>query len=94
MSNPSPLGLIAAVLALAATAAQAAPAAPTAKTPARAAPSAERYAVQASYHSRDTGRGYSARGRHMVDCLASYRSYDPRTDRVFVRPGVSRRCDL
>ena len=61
--------------------------------PAQAA-SAERQGSLASYRSEPIGQGYSARDRHIADCLASYRGYDPATDRVVLRPGVTRRCDL
>lgn len=59
-----------------------------------AAVSAERYAVRANYVDARAGHGYSAQSRHMTDCLATYASYDPRTDRFEVRPGVTRRCSL
>ncbi len=58
-----------------------------------AAVSAERYGVKASY-SAPAEHGYSAEARRITDCLATYRTYDVRTDRVEVRPGVSRRCSL
>lgn len=69
---------------------------PAAK-PARptAAVSVERFSTPASYRApARQGRGYSAISRHMADCLATYRHYDPDTDQVKVRPGVSRRCEL
>jgi len=54
--------------------------------------SAERYASNADYVSR--GHGYSARERRISACLAAYPTYNWRTDRIQVRPGVTRRCDL
>jgi hypothetical protein len=76
--------------------AQAAIANPHPNPPAAAArpPSAESYGVRASYRTQQPGKGYSARQRHMADCLATYRRYDPVSDRVRIRPGVSRRCEL
>lgn len=56
-------------------------------------PSAESYGVRASYRT-ETGKGYTGRERHMADCLATYRRYDPVSDRVEIRPGVTRRCAL
>lgn len=85
-------GLSAAALALAVPAAAQSP--KPAKAPPRPAASAEQYGVAASYRMPAAGRGYSARDRHMADCLATYRHYDPQTDQVRVRPGVSRRCGL
>ena len=64
---------------------------PPEKSPA-AAP-AERYGVRTVYRS-EAGKGYTARERRMADCLATYPNYDPAKDRVQVRPGVTRRCDL
>jgi hypothetical protein len=58
------------------------------------APSAERHGVPTTDRAPALGQGYSARARHMADCLATYRTYDPDTDRVVVRPGVTRRCGL
>lgn len=57
-----------------------------------AAVAAERYATQAAYTER--GHGYSARERHITNCLAAYPTYDWRTDRAEIRPGVVRRCNL
>lgn len=85
--------LIAVITSLAAAAAAQA-AEPQLQPSTRTAASAERYGVAASYRTPTPGRGYSARDRHMADCLASYRGYDPRTDRVALRPGVTRRCAL
>ncbi|MFC3069000.1 hypothetical protein [Phenylobacterium soli] len=66
--------------------------------PANSAFSAERFGTPASYRAPAaravTGHGYSARSRHIADCLATYRNYDPDTDRVTLRPGVSRKCGL
>lgn len=59
-----------------------------------AAASAERFATPASYRAPTPGHGYSARARHIADCLATYRNYDPDTDRVILRSGVSRKCGL
>ncbi|MEO8115245.1 MAG: hypothetical protein ABI655_12740 [Phenylobacterium sp.] len=56
--------------------------------------SVERFAVQADYRSPGFGQGYGPQARHRADCLASLRTYDPKTDRFTVRPGVSRRCTL
>ena len=91
------IGALVAVLA-AAGGAQGAPGA-TAKRPAHhvakpRAASVERYGTEAAYRTGPIGKGYSDRDRHVADCLASYPGYDPATDRVRVRPGVSRRCDL
>ncbi|RAK60456.1 hypothetical protein DJ021_11890 [Phenylobacterium hankyongense] len=80
------------VLALAAPSAGAEPLKTGARTP--AAVSAERFGVRANYVGPQVGQGYSARARHMTDCLATYPTYDPRTDRVRVRRGVTRRCGL
>ena len=85
-----------AVLALS-TLALAAPAAAVEGAPSRkaeAAPSAQRFAQPASYRGPVMSHGYSARVRRIADCLATYPGYDPKTDRVIVRPGVARRCDL
>lgn len=85
-----------AILALS-TLAFAAPAAAVERTPspkAEAAPSAQRFAQPASYRGPVMSHGYSARARRIADCLATYPGYDPKTDRVIVRPGVARRCDL
>lgn len=59
-----------------------------------AARAADRFGTQASYRAAPRGHGYSAQARHVADCLATYRRYDPGTDRVLVRPGVTRRCGL
>lgn len=56
------------------------------------APSADRDGSPASYRSPDVG--YDARTRRMADCLATYPRYDPSSDRIKVRPGVSRPCPL
>lgn len=58
------------------------------------APSVVGYGREASYRTGPIGKGYSARDRHIADCLATYRGYDPATDKVVVRPGVARRCEL
>ena len=80
-------------LAAALGAAQAKPHAKPATPP--AAPSVERFSRPSSYRApAGQGHGYSARSRHIADCLATYRHYDPNTDQVRVRPGVSRRCGL
>ncbi|MDB5468393.1 MAG: hypothetical protein JWQ46_3155, partial [Phenylobacterium sp.] len=71
------------VLALAAASAGAGPLKTGTRT--AAAVSAERFGVRANYVGPQVGHGYSARARHMTDCLATYPSYDPRTDRVVVR---------
>ena len=68
---------------------------PHARTPAApAAASAERHGTPASFHTGPVGHGYSAHDRHVADCLASYRGYDPHTDTVVLRSGVTRRCEL
>jgi len=36
----------------------------------------------------------SRSNRHVEACKRKYRSYNPRTDRYTVRPGVTRRCTL
>ena len=65
---------------------------------AQAAPQAssiEAYAVKATYDGPSFNVGYSAKARRMTACLASYPGvYDPRTDLIRVRPGVTRRCSL
>ena len=65
---------------------------------AQAAPKAasiEAYATKAIYDGPAFNVGYSAKARRMTACLASYPGiYDPRTDLVRVRPGVTRRCAL
>lgn len=59
------------------------------------APSIEAYATKAVYDGPSFNVGYSAKARRMAACLASYPGvYDPRTDLVRVRPGVTRRCTL
>lgn len=55
--------------------------------------SAERAGAPASYRT-EAGHGYSARDRRMLDCLASDPRYDPRSDRIHVRPGVTRPCEV
>jgi len=66
-------------------------AAPSAAT----AMSAERYGIQATYRGPAFNTGYSARTRRMTACLASYPgAYDPKSDLIRVRPGVTRRCSL
>lgn len=57
------------------------------------AAAAEAHGVHASFRS-EAGKGYSARSRRMAECLASYPSYDPNIDRIRVRPGVTRPCDV
>lgn len=59
-----------------------------------AAVSAQRFATDATARTPALGHGYSARALHIADCLATYPGYDPKTDRVVVRRGVSKRCDL
>jgi hypothetical protein len=56
------------------------------------AASAERHGTPSS--AREGGVGYDARSRRMADCLASFRRYDPATDRIRIRPGVSQPCPL
>jgi hypothetical protein len=59
------------------------------------APSIEAYAMKATYDGPTFNVGYSAKARRMTACLASYPGvYDPRTDLIRVRPGVTRRCVL
>ena len=59
------------------------------------APSVEAYGVKATYQGPAFDIGYSARARRMTACLASYPGvYDPRTDLIRLRPGVTRRCSL
>jgi hypothetical protein len=59
------------------------------------APSIEAYATKAIYDGPAFNVGYSAKARRMTACLASYPGvYDPRTDLVRVRPGLTRRCTL
>ncbi|HEV2531367.1 hypothetical protein [Phenylobacterium sp.] len=87
MRTPIRIGLSAAAMSLAALTASAKP------QPRPAAPSAGSYGVEASYRTATPGRGYSARDRHIADCLATYRGrYNPHTDRVAMRDGASRRC--
>jgi hypothetical protein len=92
MRTPMRIGLSAAALALAGLAAEAKPAPKPPPPP--AAPSADRFGVPTSFRATSDGRGYSARDRHMADCLATYPGYNPKTDRVVVAPGVTRRCGL
>jgi len=55
--------------------------------------SAERFGTQATYRSPAAEVAYSAQARRAAACLATYaRAYDPRTDLVRLRPGVTRRC--
>ena len=84
------IGLGAAALAFAASACASPDARPQPKPQAR---SAERAGAPASYRTEE-GHGYSARDRRMLDCLASDPRYDPRSDRIHVRPGVSRPCEV
>lgn len=56
--------------------------------------SVEDRALPAAYRGAVVGHGYSARARRIADCLATYPNYDPKTDRVKVAPGVTRRCAL
>ena len=92
MRTPMRIGLSAAALALLGLAAEAKPA--PKQPPPPAAPSAERFGVPTSFRATSDGHGYSARDRHMADCLATYPGYNPKTDRVVVGPGVTRRCGL
>ena len=64
-----------------------------ANAPRPAAPSVESFGVKTTYRAA-AGKGYTARERHMADCLATYPGYDPATDRIAVRPGVTRPCEL
>lgn len=103
MRMPLIIGLGAAALALATSAGAAPrpdpnpPASPVrgAKpaAPAARAPSAESRGVAASYQA-GPGHGYSPRDRRMLDCLASDPRYDPGSDRILVRPGVTRPCEV
>lgn len=63
-----------------------------APAPSPAAVSAERFGMQASYHSPGKGVGYSLKTRRVADCLATYPGYDPKIDRITVAPGVMRKC--
>jgi hypothetical protein len=87
MRIPLLIGLSAASLTLAAAEARPAP------QPRPVAPSADRLGTPASYRT-PAGHGYTPQGRRMLDCLASDHRYDPGADRIRVRPGVTRRCDL
>lgn len=90
-----PVTLPVVALLLTAPHAVAGPSKPAPKAPAQSqaqAVAAERYAVRASYVSG--GHGYSARARRITACLAAYPTYDWRTDRVRVRPGVTHPCEL
>ncbi|WP_395670218.1 hypothetical protein [Phenylobacterium sp.] len=78
----------AAVLALASPAFAAEP------KPAVKAASAEQFAKPASERGPMMAHGYSEQARRIADCLATYPGYDPKLDRVVVRPGVVRRCQL
>ena len=87
MRIPLLIGLSAATLIVTAAAAKPTPEArPTAA-------SADRLGTPASYRT-PAGHGYAPQGRRMLDCLASDHRYDPASDRIRVRPGVTRRCDL
>jgi hypothetical protein len=59
-----------------------------------AAASVGDFAKSASDRGPVLAHGYSERTRRIADCLATYPGYDPRTDRVVVRPGVVKRCTL
>ena len=59
-----------------------------------AAVAAQRFGVSAVEATHLAPHGYSSEARRIADCLASYPGYDHRTDRVEVRPGVTRRCPL
>lgn len=56
--------------------------------------SVERYSTPATYRGTQLEIGYSSQTRRMADCLASFKGYDPKLDRVVVRPGVTRACPL
>jgi len=86
-------GLAAGALALVGSGAAAGGPQPKPKPRQPAAASAERFGVKAAFQT-ETGKGYTARERHMADCLATYRNYDPASDRIVIRPGVTRRCEL
>jgi hypothetical protein len=62
------------------------------KTPAAIA--AERYGLKASYTGPQLEVGYSRSARHVADCLASFRGYDPKTDLIRLRSGATRLCRL
>jgi hypothetical protein len=87
------IGLGAAVLALAVSAQAKPRPEPKPASPPERAVSAESRGVPASFRA-DAGHGYSPRERRMLDCLASDPRYDPATDRIHVRPGVSRPCEV
>jgi hypothetical protein len=93
MRTPNGTTLSAAGVALAVMAACAAPAAGP-RPAAAAAGSAEQFGVSANVRAQAPGQGYGARDRHMADCLATYPGYNPDTDQVAVRPGVTERCPL
>lgn len=77
------LGAVAAALIATAAAAQ----------PAMIAVSVDAYGQQASYRGKVLDVGYSARARHMAECLASYPgAYDPKTDLVREGSGIARHC--
>ena len=68
------------------------PAPPSARPP--AAVSAQRFAVPAVEATHLAPHGYSDEARRIADCLASFPSYDYRTDRIEVGRGETRRCPL
>jgi hypothetical protein len=55
--------------------------------------SAQEHATFAAYRGPTVGHGYSADARRRADCLATYANYDPKSDRIRVAPGVTRRCE-
>lgn len=91
MHKPICAALAVSLFALGATAATAQTAEPKARL---IAVSVDRYAAPATYRGTQLEIGYSAKARRMADCLASYKGYDPRLDRVVVKPGVTRPCPL
>ena len=88
---PGGTGSSAAALALmaAACATSGAPTAPQLTS----AGSAQQHGAPTSYRAPALGQGYSARDRHMADCLATYPGYDPAADQVTVG-GVTQPCPL
>jgi hypothetical protein len=59
-----------------------------------AANAAGSYAAQTAYTGPQLDVGYSASTRRIADCLASFRGYNPKTDKVWSRTGPPQRCKL
>jgi hypothetical protein len=78
---------------LATDAAQAAPDSPV-RAQQFAANAAGAYATQAAHTGAQLEVGYSASTRRIADCLASFRGYNPKTDKIWSRTGPPQRCKI